>query len=250
MDLEAVMDQAWDFLEKSMEDKKKKSQAEGERLSAIEQDREETKRMGFSSQEKIQSMISKGLIDKQELVNQGVFSQQQLKNTGLMDIQEAEGRTQMGLQDKRNSGALAVQDRENEGSLARTKMTTSSAQSVEKIKGINASNNNWQNVKNYNGEGSVIGERLLNANPQQSYPVENDAGNDYENDPEGSVLESLIPGNAQSSVIQPRGVTPLSDGAISSGRHTAGRTMGLARSPLERDKKKSLYNQNDTRRFS
>lgn len=243
MDLGSVMNQAWDFLEKSMKDKKAVADAEGKRLTNIEAEREKTKRMNISSQEKLQLMINSGVIEKQELVNQGIMTQQQMKNSGLMDVQEASGQNQLALQDKRNIGSLETQTQKDVGALDRTKLVTKSNQVVAKTQGKSAMDNNWKTVKEYNTAGDPASERLVNPNRQMPVMEE------YEEDADGSQVENLLGNNPQSSISQPNpGITPLSDITMSSGRHTAGRTMGLTRDPLER-KKKDLYNRFNTRRM-
>jgi len=88
MDFDKIMDTAWDFLEKSMEQKQIQAMEAGDRESAMAMEQEKTKRMALTSQEKIQGMLNSGLLQKQDLVNQGLMSNQQLKNSGLMDIQK------------------------------------------------------------------------------------------------------------------------------------------------------------------
>jgi len=105
------MDTAWDFLERSMEQKQIQAMEAGDRESAMAMEAEKTKRMALTSQEKIQGMLNSGLLQKQDLVNQGLMSVQQLKNSGLQEAQESQ-----------NSGLLAVANRRQIGASKRTGM--------------------------------------------------------------------------------------------------------------------------------
>lgn len=226
MDLERVMDKAFNLLEKNLEDRKAAAAAESERLSKIEEEREKTKRMGFSSQERIQRLINQGLIEKQELVNQGILSQQEMVNSGLRDRQELENQGALDRQGLANQGALDVQKQQDSGAFDRTRLTT---QSSENIAGLNAKtklDTDYHTVKDYgqNGQG-VIGERLVNPHRQLPSPADLTADEALNNLPGSQPTNQAsdtraLPSAANASA---QTVAPLADRNISPGRHTTER---------------------------
>ena len=85
MDFEKVMDRAFDMLEKSLEAKGKNKQVEMRRLSEISAEQERTKRMGFSSEERLQNLVNKGLLKRQEVENTGLMNREKMSQAGLTD---------------------------------------------------------------------------------------------------------------------------------------------------------------------
>ena len=159
MSLNSVLNNAWDFLEKSLKDKKAMAEAEAKRLSQIEAEREKTKRMQISSQEKIQLLINKGLLDRQELVNQGLLTQKEMEESGLKDRQESENRTKRDIAKIDSRTRLDVSDKENAGAYKRAELEAKTKENVADIE----ARNKWYTLKDYSKDGS-ISERLVNPN--------------------------------------------------------------------------------------
>ena len=117
MNLDAVLDQAWDFLGKALKDKQAMAQESLKQTERIAAEREKTERMKITSQEKIQMLINNGAFDRQELVNQGLMTQQQMESAGLLDRQESANTAMLAGKDKDYKREMAVQDQTNKGAL-------------------------------------------------------------------------------------------------------------------------------------
>jgi len=230
MSLDSVLDKAFGLLEKSIEDRKIANAAENDRLTKIEAEREKTKQMGFSSQERIQHLINQGLIDRQELVNQGIMNKEELANSGLMERQVTENKTRLDERQMINAGELAVQGKRDAGSFERSKLAAGSAENIAGINAKSKMQNNWMTVPEFDSMGTKISERIVNPNI-------NTRVGDYETgNPEE--IDSLF--KRGSAPIPPMGaglkktepLKPLTDLSISPGRHTTERQTPVDRSPL------------------
>lgn len=209
MTLDNLMDKAFDLLMKNLEDRKVATKAEGERLSEIEAEREKTKRMGFSSQERIQHFIDNGLFERQELVNQGMLSKQELVNSGLMDRQVSENKTRLDERKMMTTNDMTLQQEINRGALERSQLATESAENIVGVQAESKSKNNWMNLPEYDEMGTVINERLVNPNTNKR--IENSETEKPDN------IEGIFKKSSASNKSSP---SSLIDRFLSIGRHT------------------------------
>ena len=141
MNLDSIMDRAFTLLEKSLKDKQEESKANLQHLMDMQ-------KMKLSSQEKIQTLINKGALDKQELVNQGLLSRQELENSGLIDRQK----------------------QSDEGAYERSKLASNTGIKVANINAKSKLDTDYHTVKQYGPDGLPVNERLINPNRQMSVP--------------------------------------------------------------------------------
>ena len=213
MNLNSILDQAWTFLEESLKQKQANAKLENERLTQLGLEQEKTKRMNMSSQEKIQSLMNKGLLDKQELVNSGALSLQDLQNSGLLDKAELEGKNKLDERKMMNTGALDVENTrggfENERALL--KSNTDLGVERSRRQGVRDSSNSV--LKEYGSDGVVIGEKI---------------GNPYTNAIGSPGPEEIDNETQFNSTYSPKKTAPLTQpsGSLSAlGRHTVERSL-------------------------
>jgi len=260
MNLNSVLDQAWDFLEESLKQKQTNAKMENDRLTQLGLEQEKTKRMNMSSQEKIQRLMNKGLIDRQELVNSGALSHQQLQNSGLMDKAELEGQNKLEGQRLMNTGATDVEKERGAWDYKRSKLDADTDLKVEASKSRTAREKSNFVIDEYGDDGVKIGQKL--ANPYTNAigrPDPEEAGNDNQIDklygPEKK------PPLSSSGSMQ----DPLPGDMSSMGRHTNSRSLqqttnhpGISNPAIGKtslvgsyeDRKKRSFNQPQRRMFS
>jgi hypothetical protein len=210
------MNDAFDLLEKSLVNKKNQATIDNERLERMAKETEKTKRMGFSSQERIQHLMNEGLLDKQELVNSGALSKQQLENSGLLDREQA-----------KESGMNMRQGKEHEHQRSlpvfkehKNKSTDAMGLETETSRYENV--NTWGGMNNGKADGAIEKGDLDFLNTPRSTKATSSYGNNLGEDPESGFLEAngrrFEITNGQEQEVAPRSplaqvpeVTPLTN---------------------------------------
>jgi hypothetical protein len=260
MNLNSILDQAWDFLEESLKQKQANAKLENDRLTQLGLEQEKTKRMNMSSQERIQNLMNKGLLDKQELVNSGAMSVQQLQNSGLMDKAELDGQNKLEGQRLMNTGAVNVEKERGAWDHKRTMLDAETDLKIEASKSKTAREKSNFILNEYGDDGAVIGQKL--ANPYTT-AVGRPAPEEVDNDDQIDRLYGPKKENATSSPGSTQ--SPISGNMSDMGRHTTHRTLRqttdhpgisnpvLGKTPLAgsyEDRKKRSFNQPQRRVFS
>jgi len=262
MNLNSILDQAWGFLEESLKQKQANAKLENDRLTQLGLEQEKTKRMNMSSQEKIQNLMNKGLLDKQELVNSGAMSVQQLQNSGLMDKIELEGQNKLEGQRLMNTGNLDVEKTRGGFENERSKLKSNTDLRIEASKSQTEREKSNFILNDYGSDGAVIGQKL--ANPYTT-AIGRPEPEEADNDDQIDRLYGPKKENATSSTGSMQ--SPLPGNMSDMGGHTTQRTLrqttahpgigianpSIGKTPLAgsyEDRKKKSFNQPQRRMFS
>ena len=218
MNLNSILDQAWDFLEESLKQKQANAKLENERLTQLGLEQEKTKRMNMSSQEKIQSLMNKGLLDKQELVNSGALSMQDLQNSGLLDKAELEGKNKLDERKMMNTGALDVENTRGSFENERALLKSNTDLGIERSRRQGAKETSNSVLNEYRDDGTIIGQKIGN-------PYTNAIGSAGPEEIDNDNQIDSIYGPKKKIPLSPLAQTPPSGNLSALGRHTVDRSL-------------------------